>query len=285
MDPTQTVAVVSDRTYAEMSANFAERIDLAIRHAPNELERSQYRGMKAERDLRWREAIEIYRAFLVERPGNREATDQLMAIAVAIGDEPAMRELLDAIWPLAQSRVEFALTHLNHAHRLPDRKRAADEALELLERWPDQRSVLYQAHRALLWDGRVDAARGVLERLNAVSGPADEWSTIPPARQACAEGRRAEVEQALDTLDPADISQRWHLLMLLGRGDDATELLQSLEKAGNTFALGGFLAYRHFDPAPFPSLIRALEREKVQRAPPIPLPFACPPAVGTEASE
>ncbi|WP_146908508.1 hypothetical protein [Arenimonas daejeonensis] len=124
----------------------------------------------------------------------------------------------------------------------------------------------------------MDEARTVLERLRTLTEAGDEWSTIPPARQACAEGRREEVEKAQETLDPADYSQRWHLLMLLGRDDEATDLLQALEKAGNTFALGGFTAYRHFDPTPFPSLMRALEREKVQRAPPIPLPFACPPA-------
>ncbi|WP_146908510.1 hypothetical protein [Arenimonas daejeonensis] len=151
MDPTQTIAVMSDTTYAEMSDNFAERIDLAIRHAPNELERSQYRGLKAERDLRWREAVDIYRAFLVERPGNLEATSQLLALAVAMSDDASARELLDRIWPLAQTRIEFALAHLNHAHRLPDRSRAADEAQALAERWPDHRGVLYQAHRALLW--------------------------------------------------------------------------------------------------------------------------------------
>jgi hypothetical protein len=261
-----------------MSANFAERIDLAIRHATNDIERMGYRAMKAERDLRWREAIGIYRAFLAERPGDPEASAQLIALVTTISDEAALRELLDTIWPLAQQRIDFALQHANQAHRALDKKRAADEALVLAERWPDQRAILYQVHRALLWDLRVDEARAVMERLGSQTEAGDEWSAIPPARQACAEGRRGEVEQALDQLDPADISQRWHLLMLLGREDEATELLQALEKAGNTFALGGFLAYRQFDPTPYPSLMRVLEREKVQRPPPIPLPFACPPA-------
>ncbi len=278
MDPTQTVAIRSERTYAQMSADFTERIDLAIRHASSDSERLGYRAMKAERDLRLREAIELYGTYLAEHPGHLEATNQRIALLVGIGDDAAVRRMLDDIWPLAQTRVEFALAHINHAHRLPDRQRAGDEAMQLFERWPDDRSVLYQAHRALLWAGRVDDARTVLERLQAVSEPGAEWAALPPARQACAEGRRAEVEAALDAMDADDLSQRWHLLMLLGRGDEAAELLQPLEREGNTFALAGFLAYRHFDPTPFPSLMRVLEREKVQRAPPVPLPFACPAA-------
>jgi TolB-like protein len=278
MRPTQTVAIVGDTPYAGMSARFAERIDLAIAHAATDTERLGYRALKAERDLRMREAISVYQSFLSERPGHLEATNQLLALVVGISDDAAAREILDRIWPLAQTRIEFAVGHLNNAHRLPDRKRAADEALVLAERWPDHRSVLYQVHRALLWDRRVADAGAILERLEAVSGPDNEWSLIPPARQACAEGRRREVEQVLESLDPADLSQRWHLLMLLGRHDDASALLRPLDEAGNTYALAGFLGYRHFDPAPFPSLLQVLEREKVQRAPPVLLPFACPTA-------
>ncbi|MBP8080863.1 MAG: hypothetical protein KAY12_01795, partial [Arenimonas sp.] len=104
------------------------------------------------------------------------------------------------------------------------------------------------------------------------------WSAIPPARQACAEGRRADAEAILAGLDEHDLPQRWHLLMLLGRIGEANDLLQQLERAGNTYAIAGFLIYPHFDPAPFPSLMAVLEREKVQRPPAVPLPFACPPA-------
>ena len=68
------------------------------------------------------------------------------------------------------------------------------------------------------------------------------------------------------------------MLMLLGRSADAVELLQPLERAGNTYALAGFLVYPQFDPTPFPSLMQVLEREKVERPPPLALPFACPPA-------
>ncbi len=66
--------------------------------------------------------------------------------------------------------------------------------------------------------------------------------------------------------------------MLLGRTFEAAELLQPFESTGNTYALAGFLIYPQFDPAPFPSLLKILDREKVQRPPPQPEPFACPPA-------
>jgi hypothetical protein len=104
-----------------------------------------------------------------------------------------------------------------------------------------------------------------------------EWSVLPPARQACAEGRRAEVERMLAGLPADDVPQRWHLLMMLGRHDESAALLQPYEATGNTFALSGFLSYRHFDPSPFPSLVRVMQREGIRRPPPVALPFACPP--------
>ena len=154
--------------------------------------------------------------------------------------------------------------------------RAADQAIELARRWWDDEANLYQAHRALLWDLRVDDAREVLDRLLEITTQS-QWSSIPPARQASAEGRCDEVERLLDALEPGDIPQRWHLLQLLGRKQEAVALLMPLEQGGYLQALAGFLSYRHFDPTPFPSLMRVLEREKVQRPPPIELPFACRP--------
>jgi hypothetical protein len=135
-----------------------------------------------------------------------------------------------------------------------------------------------QAHRTLLWDGRVEDARRVLDRWEAVKDN-DLWAILPPARQACVEGRRPDVERALADLSDDDRSlRRWHLLMLLGRHDEAAELVQPLELAGNTEALSGYLIFDHFDPTPYPSLMAVLAREKAERPPPVPLPFACPPA-------
>lgn len=278
LDPTKILSGLTSDAPEQIARQFSERIDLAIEHAASATDRLGYRAKKAFRELRLREAIELTRALLVERPGDSDSINRLLAMATAVSDRALAQQLLDQIWPQALLRQEFALTHLNYAHRSMDKARAADLALELYRRWPDQPAILYQIHRALLWDRRVEQAAEVLASWKSLTGADGLWNAIPPARQACAEGRRAEVEAALAALPVDDLSQRWHLLMLLGKFDDAAELLQPLEAAGNTFALAGFLAYPQFDPAPFPSLMQVLRREKVERPAPVPLPFACPPA-------
>ncbi len=278
LDPTTVLSNLTPETPERIAQLFSERIDLAIAHAANAIDGVGYRAQKARRDLHLREAIELARALLAERPGDSDAIELLLATATQASDRELATAVLDDIWPQALVRQELAFSHVNYAHRNLDLSNAADQAQELLQRWPDQPAILYQIHRALLWDRRVEAAAAVLARWQSLRGNDEAWISIPPARQACAEGRRADAEAILAQTPDGDISQRWHLLMLLGRTREAAELLQPLERDGNTFALAGFLVYPQFDPAPFPSLLRILEREKVQRPPPVPLPFACPPA-------
>jgi TolB-like protein len=278
LDPTGILSGLTGETPEQIARQFSERIDLAIMHAASDTDRLGYRAQKASRDLRLREAIELNRALLAERPGDTDAIDRLLVVATQASEKALARQVLDEIWPQALLRQNVAGSHLNYAHRNMDKARAADLALELYRRWPDQPGVLYQIHRALLWDRRVEPAATVLARWKALVGTEELWNAIPPARQACAEGRRAEVEAALAALPADDVPQRWHILMLLGKSDEAAELLQPLERAGNTFALAGFLAYPQFDPTPFPSLMQVLRRENVERPAAVPLPFACPPA-------
>jgi TolB-like protein len=278
LEPTGIFSGLTEETPERIAQKFSERIDLAIARAASPTDGLGYRALRAQSELRLREAIELARAVLAERPGDDRATAILLGAATQASARDLAAAVLDDIWPQAQVRQDLAFEHVNYAHRNLDRRKAADQALELLQRWPDQPALQYQAHRALLWDRRVEAAAAVLTRWQSLRGGSDIWNSIPPARQACAEGRRAEVEAILAALDQDDISQRWHLLMLLGRTSQAADLLQPLERTGNTYALAGFLVYPHFDPAPFPSLMKILAREKVQRPPPEPLPFACPPA-------
>lgn len=275
LDPTSTMLSASTDNPAHMGRQFNERIDLAIAHASTDIDSLRLRALKAMRELRLREANELFRAFLIERPSDPATINYLLDGAAAASDQALLRETLDRTWPLAQTNPEIANTHLNAAHRAEDRHLAAEQALVLLERWSEQPIILYQIHRALLWDRRIDAAATVLTRWQA-TGPDDNWAAIPPARQACAEGRPAEVEAALASTAPDNLSQRWHLLILLNRAGEAAEVLQSLEQAGNTFALAKFLVYPQFDPAPYPSLMRVLVREKIDRPAPILPPFACP---------
>ena len=280
LDVTAIQGGLTDLSPGQIEALFRERILLAIDAASTPVERAGYEASAAMLELRWRQAIGLYPAYLAARPGDATAKRALLALAAQASERELLEQLLDAAWPEAQLRREIASLHINHAHRAGNTGRAADQALALRELWPDDFEMLYQAHRALLWDGRVAVAAEVLERLERVARGDEEGGFLPRARQACAEGRRDVVEQILASFAEvgfSNLSLHWHLLMLLDEHAAATELLMQLERDGRTYALSSFLTYPHFDPSPFPSLMRILEREQVRRPPPVALPFACPP--------
>ncbi len=277
-DTTSMLSEPSKLSPEVLRQHFRERIDLAIRYANRDVDRDAARAALATMDIRYNEAIGLLRKVLSKQPEDYAALSSLLDLLSRTGQHQAMQAPLDKVWSHALDRPEWANLLLNYGHRGPDRHRAADQALALAKRWPDDEGLLYQAQRTLLWDGRVEAAREVFERWRQVAGASPQQansSSIPPARQASAEGRCDEVERLLASLPPSDLSQRWHLLMLLDRRKEAEQSLMKLERDGNSQALAGYLNYRQFDPSPYPSLVRAMQRENIQRPPPVPLPFAC----------
>jgi len=278
LDITRISSGLSELSPPEIQAEFKERIRLAIENAESAAERAGYEASEALLESRWRKAIDLYRAYLAERPGDLLARGELLNAATRASDRDELSLWLDLIWDEAQLRQEAAFWYANYGYRTGDYAGAADRALILAERWPDNYDVLYQMHRTLLWDQRVAAAGQVLERMGQVARGDEPWAMLPLARQACAEGRRSDAEMVLASMDPGNLPLRWHVLMVLGEQEAATDLLMELEREGRTYALASFLTYPHFDPRPYPSLMRILEREQIQRPPPVPLPFACPPA-------
>ena len=274
LDPTLTFRPQADYTAEAIREKFRERIDAAIQYATSDFDRHVARGLKARIELRLRDSLAEQRAILALRPQDRDALSALIELLSATSQNAAMDAPLRTVLPHAFESTDWAIIYLNYAHRASDLKLAADNALKLLERWPDEDSVVYQAHRTLLWDRRVEAARALADRYRAMDVD-PMLQLVVTARQASAEGRCGELEGLLAKVPRNDLVTRWHVLMIMSRPDEATEVLMPFERSGNVQALSGFLNYRHFDARPFPSLMRVLEREGVQRPPPMALPFAC----------
>ena len=260
--------------FDSVAKNYRERIDQAIRLAATPAARTKAAASAAAFADEWRKAIRLYREYLASHPGDLAAINDLLALYIQVSDRPAFDALKQSLWPLARKRPDVAEWFVRSSFR--DAGRDADQGLELMRIWPDLYALHYQSHRELLWAGRVQVAAEVLAGMQRIA-PKDNNRTleVAMARQVCAEGRRAEVERMLQDTDPDSI-QYWHLLELLGEQQAASAFLQRLEQKGSS--LVGFLHYPQFDPRPYPSLMRLLAREQVDRPPPVPLPFACPPA-------
>jgi hypothetical protein len=260
--------------FDQIRKHYSERIQQAIEHASTPAERVQAQASAARFRHEWRKAIRLYEEYLAGHPRDLAVVLELLELYILVHDQPAYDKLRRLAWPLALKQPDVAAWIIRP--HFPNDGREADEAMQLLHIWPDLYALQYQAHRALLWHGRNRDAANVLARMQGNAPEGDNNTlNLAMARQACAEGRRDDVEKMLRSTDPDRIDY-WHLLELLGEEQATTAFLRRMEE--KKADLVNFLGYPQFDPRPFPSLMRILEREQIKRPPPRPLPFACPPA-------
>jgi len=148
---------------------------------------------------------------------------------------------------------------------------AGDIARRMLALHPTHREVVYQSHRALLSAGEVAEAAELLPLMTD-----DIWYSTARIRQACAEGNRALAEQIMQD-SSGRTSGQWHAFMVLGNVEAANEVIRTTTSEAATYARANYLLYPQFDPSPFPDLVALLEREKIDRPPPIRPRYFCPP--------
>jgi TolB-like protein len=269
MDTTE-LAVPADALQA-----FYDRNDTATATASNDVDRIAYRARRAAVDLRFREALRLYRSYLDVRPNDIIAWEAYLDKATSASDQAAVTEALDVLRIAGQTRPEAANYFMDYAYLHLDPNDAADYGVAAIERWP-LRNLLYQTHRTLLFANRIDEAADVMQKYEQRF----QLHPLMDARQACGEGRKGDVwevfnEVYLGNLNVNNGNATWLVLKMLGEDEKAEELLHTLVFDDVPFAIASWLSYPTFDPSGFPVLMAILERENVSRPPTRELPYAC----------
>jgi len=277
LTPSRITSGLTDLGPDQMLLEFNSRIDQAISSAPTAADKKGYMAAKALVELRPNEVIRLSGEYLEERP-NAFSARYVLYEAASYTSKADLRKQQLAYWrERGASDVVNAFTYMNAAYSVIAPTQAADFGLEALKRWPDHNGLMYQTHRTLMWAGRILEGKALADRYSRLY-PEDDL--LIRARQACAEGRRADVEAMLAALDPNDnddSSSRWHILKLLGNEQQAAEALRPYADSGVPYMLSSYLTYNSFDPNPFPAVMEVLDREGVNRPPAVEIPFKCPP--------
>jgi TolB-like protein len=274
--PILRYSALTDATSAEISSNYIQRIDRAIETAANAVDRQGLEAEKAFFELRLRRALSLHKGYLEDRPHDLAAWLNFNAVAAYLSDQESALAGLEALKIEGESRAIAAVYYLSFAYRFIDASKAADYGLDALQRWPDDYGLMYQTHRTLMWAKRADEAAVLAQRITELYSS----DPIVQARQACMEGR---VQDVLDVLASERVlgkdsdSTIWLILLMLDDKEAAEAIPRSYESEENMQALAGWLMYHKFDPSPFPSLVALLERENVDRPPPVEMPYTCPP--------
>ena len=250
----------------------------AARFARNDDDRLGAEILRARVQLRLADIVDLTRERLQYHPGSREVwAGHITALIVTSRFDEARafaREIIDHDFgntdQMASGSTMVARVNLEGGLALVEQMLAPTSPVP---------ADLYQAHRILLMADRVAEAAEVGQRyINAATNPT--WSLMVRIRQACAEGRIDDAEQLYEEFDfspfdPASNNIQWLALKTLGRNDEAVELLRPLDRPETLVRLGELLSYTHFDPSPFPNLVRRLEEQGIMRREIEPMNFAC----------
>jgi len=267
----------TDATAKEINSNYLVRIDQAIDTAANSIDRQGLEAARALYELRLRRALSLYKGYVNERRHDLDALISFVTVAAYLSDKESSVAALEHLKLEGELRVLAAIYYVSSAYRVVDASKVADYGLDALRRWPDNNALMYQVHRALMWAKRADEAAVLARNYEASFGT----DPMMQARQACMEGRVQDVLNIL-AIVRADSNEsdslEWLILLLLDDRESAEAIQHRYESDESLQALASWLYYHKFDPSPFPSLMAVLERENVDRPPPVQMTYTCPPS-------
>ncbi len=277
MSVTSIGSELTSDTAEERKEKYKVAVGKAIKYEKVPDRRTIYRADEAYVELRYLESLGLITEYLANRPNDRDAVESQLAILMNLGRwedaQPVARHLAEIASDDTQ-QIQTAITNLLFAK---DFAGAASIARQALERHTDNAFVVYQGHRAFLWNGEIDEARKLLPLINSSQLP---WfnKKLVAMRQACADGKTADALKIHgEFVDRYKRGQAilWISYNLLGQLEQARAVLVPYDDANQVYALSSYLNYPYFDPTPYPKLMEVLENQGVERPPPIRIPLSC----------
>ena len=261
----------------EILARYEGAMDNAIRYEKDHVVQIAYRADKAHVEMKHLQALRLIKSYLEQRPNDHYAQGLLLTLFQELGmyDEAveAVAEFYerDGHNPLVAVQSIFALLYGDNPEVLRDFTEKS------IERFAYNVNLLYQAHRALLWLGDIDGASKVLPLVQASDMEADNRA-LATLRQACAEGKTALGTRIFDQIlreYPDQTSAVWLSRKIMGRDEEALEMLQALDNDADMSSLASFLGYGHFDARQYPNFLAILEAQGVEPYAPQAVPYQC----------
>lgn len=270
-------AIGTGMSEQERLQQYRDRINAAIDSAGDTPERLKYMASRNVVELRFTDALAALQAYVIQRPRDIAAWDDLVTISAYAGRRDITRQAADRLQRLSIEAGNPVSRAITASVLALDYDGAVDHAREQLRLRPDNALLNYQAHRALLSAGEYDAARALVPGLIASNLP-DDTKQLVQIRQFCADGRTIDARALIDTLKAGDVRRlnpRWQALMTIGARRSADSLLRPLDTPERLTALMQYLVYPEFNVSAFPTLAARLRADGIGASRPAPIPYAC----------
>jgi hypothetical protein len=209
-------------------------------------------------------------------PNSIEGMENLVSSIAVIRDTANARSHVDQLLEISRDDPLLLNSLINNLLFVGLVDESVALAEDVLERYAEHSFIVYQAHRTLLWAGKVEEARRWAQVIRGSEFPAENI-LLAELRQACAEGDTdAARELAAKLLEPrdSDTSVHYITMQIMNRPDEAHRFL--VEKDLDIHELVSFMTYPYFNHTLFPELVASLERQGIERPFIESPPYACP---------
>jgi len=246
----------------DVLANFLKTIDAAIDNTSDQTEALKHQALKATIELRLRDAIRYAERYLAEYPYDTDGLVQLILATAILRDTATAERYLAQIQRMTSDDPQAINLLLNNLLFTGLTEEAVAMARGALKRFPNHAYLAYQGHRALLWGGAIDEARGLIEIVRRSNFPEDNLNFMR-LRQSCAESDIEGAERyflAFDS-DVDDPAGRFLANIIYGNHEKAHQII--IDSDFDLQGLAGFLGYPYFDYKRFPALVDVLEPQGI----------------------
>lgn len=277
LEPTNIYSPTTGDPDAALQAGYREAMDAAIRLEQDPVRKVSYRADQAMNELRFADALRLNSEYLEQRPYDRDAQSNQLAMLSALGHRKEAEQAVfqyfeqDGYDPIIASGLILALLYSGNETALEEITR------QNLGRFSGNINVVYQAHRALLWLGKVDEASRLVAQIEN-SQLDDDNKLLVAMRQACAENRRDDAARLLETAEQQFADRRsimWLSHMIAGQKDKAYEYVRPYDDNKDMRSMWAFYGYGTFDATRFPNLMAMLAEQGIEPHPELEIPYRC----------
>lgn len=268
---------LTDLSYEDRLAKRNDALNSAIRTEKDATTALRYQAVQAWNDWQPKRALRMIDEFLEQRPNTEFGHGMRMNLLQELSMKKEIERIILSDYESKEFTGQFAnqwLQALRGSNNVTLMKNVANNAVN---KFHDDVSILYQAHRVLLYAGEIDGASKVLPEILNSNLPRDNLY-LAELRQTCAEGRTADAARlhARALLQyPDDLSFQWLSYKIIGDDETADELFTEFDDNGDFATIYSYLSYPHFNPQKYPNFWskmagRGFEQRDIQE-----LPYRC----------
>ena len=236
-----------------------------------------YRSFQAYVDLNLRRSLRLITEYLAQRPNDFDAHTSHVILLSELGRYDELFPVVNAVYDHRGYDAYFtAIVQFNLLFS-GDNDELRNFTKNALQRFGDNANILYQAQRASLWLGDIDAASKILPLVEDGDLP-ESARLLASLRQACAENRITDAKILFDRGNEKyahETSTVWIMQKIMGYDELARDYLMAFDERNELSTMVSFLSYGMFDPYQYPNLMAKLGDQMDDRGETRILPYRC----------